>query len=199
MSSAPKPPNLRKGESAVVVVCPVCAAPRGVKCARERHALDGITHNQRIAAAAAWHTLNAAADRAERRRATETTPALHESPAKSAPRADRVEALAREWEGIARRIRLDLDRFPPDERDVQEARAQVWLAAAQDVRRAAAEGDPTECPGCAGKCPPPRRSRRRRTRCARRSRARSRSASRARAMPLPMHTGVTRGEPCLQP
>jgi hypothetical protein len=41
-----------------------------VKCARERHNLNGLTHNERIAAAAAWHTLNAAADRAERRRAT---------------------------------------------------------------------------------------------------------------------------------
>ncbi len=148
MSSAPKPPNLLEGESAVVVVCPVCAAPRGVKCARERHALDGITHNERIAAAAAWHTLNAAADRAERRRATETSPAPHESPAKSAVRADRVEALAEEWEGFASRIRHNLDRFPPEERDVQEALAQVWLAAAQDLRRAAAESDATECPRC---------------------------------------------------
>ncbi len=79
MSSAPKPPDLREGESALVVVCPICAAPRGVKCARARHALDGLTHNERIAAAAAWHTLNAAADRAEGRRATEITAAPHEA------------------------------------------------------------------------------------------------------------------------
>jgi hypothetical protein len=109
MSSAPKPPNLREGESALVVVCPVCAAPRGVKCARERHVVDGLTHSERIAATAAWHTLNAAADRAERR---------------------------------------DLDRFPPAERDVQEARAQVWLAAARDLRRATTEEDTTKCPRC---------------------------------------------------
>jgi hypothetical protein len=119
-----------------------------LKCARERHALDGLTHNERIAAAAAWHTLNAAADRAERRRRGETSPALHEASAKSATRADRVEALAEEWESFARRIRLDLDRFPPEERDVEEARAQVWLAAAQDLRRAKAQGDATECPRC---------------------------------------------------
>jgi hypothetical protein len=148
MSSAPTPPTLREGESALVVVCPVCAAPRGVKCARERHALDGITHNERIAAAAAWHTLNAAARRAERRRRGETSPAPHGSPAKSAMRADRVEALAEEWEGFESRIRHDLDRFSPEERDVQEARAQVWLAAAQDLRRAAAESDANECPRC---------------------------------------------------
>lgn len=148
MSSAPKAPNLRQGESALVVVCPVCAAPRGVKCERERHALDSLTHNERIAAAAAWHTLNAAADRAERRCRGATSPALHGASAKSATRADRVEALAEEWEGFASRIRLDLDRFPPEERDVQEARAQVWLAAAQDIRRAAAEGGARECSHC---------------------------------------------------
>lgn len=153
MSSAPKPPDLRAGESALVVVCPVCAAPRGVKCARERHALDGLTHNERIAAAAAWHTLNAAADRAERRRRGETSPALHEASANSAMRAGSVEALADEWEGFARRIRLDLDRFPPEERDVQEARAQVWLAAAQDLRRATAEGEATECARCGREMP----------------------------------------------
>ncbi len=149
MSSAPQARNLRDGESALVVVCPVCAAPRGVKCARERHALDGITHNERIAAAAAWHTLNAVARRAEGRCTGETSPALlHEASAKSAMRADRVEALAEKWEGFARRIRLDLDRFPPEERAVQEARAHVWLAAAQDIRRAKAEGEAGECPRC---------------------------------------------------
>lgn len=58
------------------------------------------------------------------------------------------EALAAEWEDFARRIRLDLDRFAPEERDVQEARAQVWLAAAQDLRRALAEGEASECSQC---------------------------------------------------
>jgi hypothetical protein len=149
MNSAPQAPNLREGESALVVVCPVCAAPRGVKCAGERHALDGVTHNERIAAAAAWHTLNAAARRAEGRRTGATAPALlHEASAKSAMRAERVEALAEEWEGFARRIQLDFGRFPPEERSVQEARAQVWLAAAYDMRRTMAEGEASECPRC---------------------------------------------------
>lgn len=148
MSSAPQAPNLRAGESALVVVCPVCAAPRGVKCARQRHALEGITHNERIAAAAAWHTLNAAVRRAERRRRAETSPALHGASAKSMVRADRVEAVAEEWEGFASRIQLDFDRYPSEERDIAEARAQVWLAAAQDLRRATAEGEATKCARC---------------------------------------------------
>jgi hypothetical protein len=67
------------------------------------------------------------------------------------PTADFGEGLASEWEGFAGRIRLDLDRFPPEERDVQEARAQAWLAAAQDLRRAAVERDPTDCPRCGAK------------------------------------------------
>ncbi len=58
------------------------------------------------------------------------------------------EALAAEWEDFARRIRLDLDCFPPEERDIAEARAQVWLAAAQDLRRATAEGQGSECSRC---------------------------------------------------
>lgn len=58
------------------------------------------------------------------------------------------EALAAEWEDFARRIRLDLDRFAPEERDIQEARAQVWLAAAQDLRCATAEGEASECRHC---------------------------------------------------
>lgn len=60
----------------------------------------------------------------------------------------RGEGLAAEWEGFARRIRLDLDRIPPEERDIAEARAQVWLAAAQDLRRAMAGGEASECSGC---------------------------------------------------
>jgi hypothetical protein len=151
MSFAPQAPNLREGESALVVTCPACATAPDVKCARERHALDGLTHDERVAAAAAWHTLNAAADRAERRRAGETASAQRECSAKSAPRSDRVEALAEEWEGFARQIRRDADRFRPEERDVQQARAQVWLAAAQDLRRAMAEGEANECRRCGSK------------------------------------------------
>ncbi len=62
--------------------------------------------------------------------------------------AARAEALAAEWEGFAREVRLDLDRFPPEERGMAEACAQVWLAAAQDLHRAMSATEAVECARC---------------------------------------------------
>ncbi len=108
------------------------------------------------------------------------------------------EALAAEWEDFARRIRLDLDRFAPEERDIQEARRSGWPPPrTYDAQRRKAR--PASVATAAGRCSPPRRSLRRRMRCARRSKARSRSALHGRATPSPMRTGAIRGEPSSQP
>jgi hypothetical protein len=56
--------------------------------------------------------------------------------------AKTLEALAAEWEGFAWRIRLDPELVHA------EARAEVWIAAANELLRAAIPSERPACPRC---------------------------------------------------
>jgi hypothetical protein len=60
----------------------------------------------------------------------------------------RYSTLAAEWEAFADAIQRDLGLLPEETRAAAQAQAQIWMLAAQDLRRVGSNAEPLECAEC---------------------------------------------------